>query len=652
MSIVVNLNVPAGNGVGTASDTSSQALEKTITVGGTFTGSITVEATMGGGGFVPVATLTAADNRVLQVVATEMRVRRAAVDAAAPGAPVVDVTAERASVSFQALAVPASDGVGASSDISSFGDDITAIVTGDFAGSGALTVEVSADDVNWASLGRTFAAAGHFTVRKPAAFARVRRAGATFGAVPAVYVGSATVGGTGVGGVVRSVWDEGTLNVYVDADAGDDSNSGLSADDALQTLQEVYRKFPTRTIPPGIINVNLAAGAGDTQAVYETSPWNIDGPRGTGSGYNYHGPPMIAYAPATGPASATLDAGTPATRVDASTSPSGTGLRCQLNFTTAAPGWTVEDFTGRTFARITRGGTRVIAEIPISENTADTIVVDHEDIVGVVQAGDLVEVVIPGAVLDPLPVDFFGVFDGTTGQAWFSGFSPFPTFSRLQIGIFITRASAPLFDRCIIADFFEGGTPHFTNCCARDSNMRLNGCQGSLSPPYVAVLPDEVAPLDTDIVVNYVAAGPNQAMQFGFPDNTGNQSLGEGTYSFYRLIVRRTNAANGNSFLLTQAGQRVLIGRLVLAGAGGGTGALINISQNGYLKLPTEANLDVDTGGTLQGVRMLKSGNSVNLDSAVGGFYEVAGYNGNYFDPPSAPGDQGDFSLVTSKLVP
>jgi hypothetical protein len=641
MSIVLSLNVPAGDGVGTAGDTTGQDIEKTLVVGGTFTGSVVIEASMGGD-FVPVATLTAPASKAVRVAATQFRVRRAAVDAAAPGTPVVDVIAESAANAFQQLDVPAGDGVGASSDITSLGDEITAIATGNFAGAGALTVEISGDNVNWAALGRSFAAPDHYTVVRPAKWARVRRAGVTFGGVPVVYVGSVTTQGTGIGGIVRSTLTSGSYDVYVDADNGDDSNSGLSAADAVQTLAAIYEKFPTEVNPPASITVWLAAGNGNTQAVYEADPVYIGNNSDDQLTYRYIGPEFIPFTPATGPASANLDAATFAQQADGNGSVSGSGRRSRLNFTTAAPGWTPSDFAGKALARITRGGTRVIYEIPISDNTADAIFIDDVDVLGQVAANDLVEIVIPGARIES--PNFFLSFIGKGAPSFSSIVAA--QFQRLSLDTFVLTNGNMTMDRCDNKSFYYGGIVKQVNCF-RDTGDSISGTAGtaSLSPQTV---PGGTDPLNTAVFMHSQTAGPNAKAFFGPSVSSGNPCGGGGYLVGVPYSVRNTATVSDG---LLQVGSGMVVKffeDLILSVAGGGSGSLVEIQDNSVLWVPPRTQVDVIAAPT-NGITMLASGLSIPFTNGVGGFYEVAGYNGNFFDPPSAPGDTGDFSNVRER---
>ena len=643
----LTLNIPAGNGVGTASDADTLATTKTVLVTGPFQGIAVLEAQLGSTGWCQVATFNGPAQKTIKAAATALRVR---IQGYISGTPIVTVSAEDAAISGIELDVPTADGVGTASDISKLGDELTAVVIGNF--TGALSIEVSNDGTNFRPAFPTFTASGCRTTVAPVSQARVRRTGILpGGATPVVSVGAEVKSGAGAG-ISTTVQVEGTLNVYVDADAGDDANGGLSPTDALQTMAAVYDKFPTSAIQPGEVVINFAAGAGGTQATYEVYPLFSEGRGVVKALYRYVGPDFIAFSPTTGPSSATLDAGTPATRIDASDAASGSGLRCQLNFTTAAPGWTAEDFAGVAFVRITRGAQRVVAEMPISGNTADTIYVDHEGLVGVVQAGDLVEVVIPGAALTA-PAGLF--FLSTTGDSALFPTSFIsdrqPTFSRLDMSNGGFYRTVCIFDRCNIEGFFEAGLPVFSNCI-NNIGPRINGCSGSVTETGIFVVADETDPIDDSIWINLTVAGNSAGIQHGFPQLLGD-SIGYGTYIWARASVRRLNPANGltSGWLVTQAGQRIIFGTLILPGVGGGSGALINLSGNGWMKLPVQANGDFHQGGTLQGIRLAAAPLAVDLDAGVGGFYEVAGYNGNFFNPPASPGDQGDFSVARDSFL-
>lgn len=94
-------------------------------------------------------------------------------------------------------------------------------------------------------------------------------------------------------------------------------------------------------------------------------------------GVRWRGPDvMSAFPTQTGPSTAALDVA-PITELSLANAAGVTvPCRTQLNFTTASPGWTVDDMSGRAFVRVTRSGSKQYFELPIARNTANTLIID------------------------------------------------------------------------------------------------------------------------------------------------------------------------------------------------------------------------------------------------------------------------------------
>ena len=137
--------IPAADGTGAGSPVATFGLEKTISVDGTFTGSVTIEIA-GVNGFVPIAAFTAPGRKTLKFAADQVRVVRKA-STAIPGTPAVTVSANEDG--SQSLDVPLG-APGASIDTKSFGTVNTIIVDGTI--DGVVKIQTSEDDAVWTDL--------------------------------------------------------------------------------------------------------------------------------------------------------------------------------------------------------------------------------------------------------------------------------------------------------------------------------------------------------------------------------------------------------------------------------------------------------------------------------------------------------------------
>lgn len=185
-TVGISLVVPATDGVGPASETANMQKRKTIVVEeatGVFSGVVIVEATAAAGGWCQIESFAQPGSREVDIVCDQLRVRRLG---AGSGTPTVDVSAEEGIVRTASLAVPAGAGPGASTDVTAFGEDYSVFVSSPFGG--AIEVEGSADDVDFAQVFRSFVGPGCQTKKVPANFLRVRRRGAAISGAPAVTV--------------------------------------------------------------------------------------------------------------------------------------------------------------------------------------------------------------------------------------------------------------------------------------------------------------------------------------------------------------------------------------------------------------------------------------------------------------------------------
>jgi hypothetical protein len=146
-NLFVNLPVAAGDGAGAGQDTAGMGKEKTITVQGAgMTGVVNVQISLDGGAtWGTIASFTAPGKQILPFAASQMRTLRAGF--AGGTLPNVDVAADDDGAVFVQPAVPAADGTGANTDISTHGDWKTLQVTGAF--TGVLIVQFSEDGTDW-----------------------------------------------------------------------------------------------------------------------------------------------------------------------------------------------------------------------------------------------------------------------------------------------------------------------------------------------------------------------------------------------------------------------------------------------------------------------------------------------------------------------
>ena len=203
-NVFASLPVPAGNGVGAWVDVSAQGPERTVAVdGGPFDGTLYIEGSNDGeasaipAGVGPFIGPTFKP-QVFLAAFNFLRVRRTA--SAGVGAPTVNVGAPAAVANvFSAMAVPSTDGVGTSTDISGGGDINTFAVSGPF--TGQILIETSTDGVNFSpTLLFTDGGGAGQIVTGVLSAARVRRRGSQGDAGPLVSVGSQATAGASGGG--------------------------------------------------------------------------------------------------------------------------------------------------------------------------------------------------------------------------------------------------------------------------------------------------------------------------------------------------------------------------------------------------------------------------------------------------------------------
>ena len=215
-NVFTNLPAPAGNGVGAGQDVSTMGRERTITVQGTFRGTVIIEFSNEAGGAGPYAQIevfTAAGKKTVQIAAQFMRVRRSGVPTIDPGLPDVEVAANDNGGQFLDLPAPAGNGSGASIDVSALGTFNTIAVQGTF--TGTVVIEISEDNVTWAQC-MVFNGPGWYSKEFIAQFMRVTRknVGVNPG-LPNVDVGAINDAVTSTGGGGGTVTGTGTDNRLV-----------------------------------------------------------------------------------------------------------------------------------------------------------------------------------------------------------------------------------------------------------------------------------------------------------------------------------------------------------------------------------------------------------------------------------------------------
>jgi len=221
-----SLAVPAAVGSGAWTDVSAMGLEKTITVNGAFTGTVTVEVSNDSGtGVAQLFSFTSQGKKRFKVPCQYMRVTRSH-SVAVSGTPTVSVGANDDGVAIANLPVSAGDGVGAAVDVDQFGSEWSIIVAAAF--TGTVTIEISTDGTNYEPLIST-TKTGVLILESGivAAYARVRRSGNS-GGTPNVDIAAVNE-------------DESLVNMFGD---GSDGNVTLSSNTTL-TRDMYYNNLET-----------------------------------------------------------------------------------------------------------------------------------------------------------------------------------------------------------------------------------------------------------------------------------------------------------------------------------------------------------------------------------------------------------------------
>lgn len=428
-----------------------------------------------------------------------------------------------------------------------------------------------------------------------------------------------------------------SLDIWVDSTNGNDNNSGYIGS-PLKTLGEVYRKFPVYQFSNGLqaggftipatITINLMSN-GPLRADYPALALLVGGGDAAVNQYRYRGPQMVrATDLATGP-NVVVGGITPAT----------VGRRTTLTFA-PNPGWTVDNLRNH-HLRITRGGVKVINEIPISQNTANVITLDLANgLSGLIQATDTIEICNAGARIISAASTQQILMAGM-GQA---GYMPCPifwgnvdksaTFERIHITNFPLMAGVNglTFDRCIIDNtpFMKGGNVAFVNCIFT-LGWKLSG----MSMEF---------PIDTrpDSAADPINQGQNLAVEFistdlficGNPDGAA-QYIAKRNIGIYATSIALRGAIHvvgpGSFFWADDGGLSYY--QVGLFGSGN-AGPFIWCVHGAQARINTTAGATPFTVGTGTGnplrVGVGAANPAIAYGTGVGAFEEVAGFNGNF----------------------
>lgn len=410
------------------------------------------------------------------------------------------------------------------------------------------------------------------------------------------------------------------VDVYVDSVNGDDLNSGLSESEALKSLVEVRKKFPMHMVEGSTTTVHLV---NNTSSVVEFVTESVHYGVSEGlvaSGFTYHGPDMILVTPATGPATAALDS-TPAVRVDHTGAASGTEKRTRLDFTSASPGWTVDDFAGR-FLRVTRAGQKVFWELPIVENGADTIYVDTINIVGTLLNTDTVEIVTPAvSIKGPVAsgvVTLHG-FAGTLANGGGAD-SQGATFTNIDFTeIYAKEAHGLRMFGCRFGtqlgygNVFDGGNVGFSNVVALQGFILTDGNHAQHPSGLSAK-----APISETAITGLLSLN---TLYIGGSSNT----VPRGNASFISYQPISVYGASGNAVRVQGPGSTWLTQSTLIGSGNTGVGLICRWGAFADVNGGADTTISGATGALKVDI-----GSAINYGTAAGEFQEAAGWNGNF----------------------
>lgn len=239
--VTVNLPIPAGNGYGAIVNVATLAPPKTIVIDGTMKALIAIEISQDGVHFAPipeVASFPLTGPQVFNFVAAAqfMRTRIASFKS---GGSTASVGAQGNYIcNFISLDVPAGNGNGVATQVSTFGNVWTAIFGADGPFKGNLELQISMDGVNFAQVLDSFTpATGPRTATISAAFARVRRVGFTPSQPGPAFLT------LGIGQPIGAAAVTGACACPSIITAGDLSQMAVRDNDANDMLELIYRRL-------------------------------------------------------------------------------------------------------------------------------------------------------------------------------------------------------------------------------------------------------------------------------------------------------------------------------------------------------------------------------------------------------------------------
>lgn len=232
----------------------------------------------------------------------------------------------------------------------------------------------------------------------------------------------------------------------------------------LQSIQQVYDRFPMEMLDGARLNIRLAGIGGFTTPTerldYDIKTLWLGGKsEACISSYRYIGPPLVPY---------TLNVGAQTAVVTGKAQvvfP--VGHRTRLDF--AAPGWVANALRG--MVRITRNGLLVIPETAICDNTANQLFLDWEGFFPMINVGDTVEIVRPGIRFMSSDVQAVNsvTIKGSGGPYWNLANVNGHPFTRCGFAsIFVCGVYGVGMDRCWIEgeSNWQGGSIFFVNSYA------------------------------------------------------------------------------------------------------------------------------------------------------------------------------------------
>lgn len=466
-----------------------------------------------------------------------------------------------------------------------------------------------------------------------------------------------------------------TINAYVDNQGsnGSDSNDGLFAvqvpgttNGPLKNVGAIYEKFPNRAFAGCKIIVNLIGPtSGAAQLYNDIRTIYLDGGDNLIFPFRFRGGTivggvfvagMILYVPTTGPATAALDV-VPSTVLQLPNA-SGvlTNLRTQLNFTAAAPGWTVDDFAARGFVRVTRAGTMRYFELPIARNTANTLIVDTLGIDGDILATDTVEIVRPAvdwrgpSNADTNNVATLSVMGNSGPGLTPGGFGKDggATFERITFGgNWASKGPLALcFDRCALSGqnslyFVDNMT--LVNCALQRGGINVIVTKFARFPGNSRPDSPTVPTLQAVTSPAVSVAGFNSMMQIGVNGNVASEfiTLNQGVMAFSYPVgmwqsrprvaaeTRLGSAislAGGASMLIMQNGV-ALLGDTDTTFVTAATLPAIRARMGAQVKIDPAVTAITGKGGV---DFQLETGVAIALGAGAGQFMEANGINGNF----------------------